>query len=276
MQIYISRNGERYGPYTEQQLREHLASGAVVAEDLAWQEGQSDWVPVSTLFPEARPQGLQFSGSEEPAAEQAPSRMPRFIPTVQPAAEPKRNYNWVYLLALIFLLGAYIGWPYLSFSRFRAALRSGEISGLKSHIDFPAVRDSMKEQLQPIIQATLDKLKQDSRMKNNPMGANLADMVAKTLQKSLDEALTPEGLSEAIKNSKNSQKGMLGSDSWLKEDGLEWSKLEKARFSSPTGFYVQVKDAKLRFSFTGLGWKLKKIEINQDAIKKGMSALNPG
>ena len=49
-QIFISRNGEQYGPYDEGQLGQMMQSGNLVAEDLAWYEGLSEWVPLQSLL----------------------------------------------------------------------------------------------------------------------------------------------------------------------------------------------------------------------------------
>ena len=47
----IGRNGEQFGPYSEEELRAHLGNGQVLPDDLAWTEGMADWVPVSQIFP---------------------------------------------------------------------------------------------------------------------------------------------------------------------------------------------------------------------------------
>ena len=51
MEIWIGRDGERHGPYKEDDVREWLRSGKVSAKDLAWYEGLADWQPLSVLFP---------------------------------------------------------------------------------------------------------------------------------------------------------------------------------------------------------------------------------
>lgn len=48
--IYLSRNGETYGPYSQAELRGHLASGSVVPHDHAWCEGESEWQPLELLL----------------------------------------------------------------------------------------------------------------------------------------------------------------------------------------------------------------------------------
>lgn len=53
MEIWIGRDGERHGPYKEDDVRQWLRSGQLSPADLAWHEGLADWQPLSVLFPEA-------------------------------------------------------------------------------------------------------------------------------------------------------------------------------------------------------------------------------
>jgi uncharacterized RDD family membrane protein YckC len=52
MEIWIGRDGERHGPYREEDVRQWLRSGQVSRDDLGWYEGLADWQPLSTLYPE--------------------------------------------------------------------------------------------------------------------------------------------------------------------------------------------------------------------------------
>ena len=53
MEIWIGRDGQRHGPYKEDDVRQWLRSGQLAAEDLGWYEGLADWQPLSVLFPDA-------------------------------------------------------------------------------------------------------------------------------------------------------------------------------------------------------------------------------
>jgi uncharacterized RDD family membrane protein YckC len=52
MEIWIGRDGERHGPYKEEDIRAWLRSGELSRDDLGWREGLADWRPLSVLFPE--------------------------------------------------------------------------------------------------------------------------------------------------------------------------------------------------------------------------------
>jgi len=49
MQVHIDRNGERYGPYSIEEINAYLANGTLLPTDLAWQYGMTDWLPVSQI-----------------------------------------------------------------------------------------------------------------------------------------------------------------------------------------------------------------------------------
>jgi len=55
MEVWIGRDGERHGPYTEADVREWLRTGRLSPSDLGWYQGMSDWQPLSSLFPEQPP-----------------------------------------------------------------------------------------------------------------------------------------------------------------------------------------------------------------------------
>lgn len=55
MEIWIGRDGERFGPYQEAEVREWLRNGTMSGADLGWREGLADWQPLSVLLPDALP-----------------------------------------------------------------------------------------------------------------------------------------------------------------------------------------------------------------------------
>jgi hypothetical protein len=51
MTLYIFKNNQQLGPFDESHVRNEMRSGNFSASDLACQEGSTQWVPLSTLFP---------------------------------------------------------------------------------------------------------------------------------------------------------------------------------------------------------------------------------
>ncbi|MBB3228014.1 putative RDD family membrane protein YckC [Luteibacter sp. Sphag1AF] len=50
-QVWIGRDGERLGPYTEDEVRAGLRRATYHPHELGWYEGLADWAPLSQLFP---------------------------------------------------------------------------------------------------------------------------------------------------------------------------------------------------------------------------------
>ncbi len=50
MKIVVHRDGAQFGPYSLEEVRTALARGELRADDLAWQEGAADWVPLGSLL----------------------------------------------------------------------------------------------------------------------------------------------------------------------------------------------------------------------------------
>ena len=48
MQVYLSKDGKQYGPYTVEQLRKYVQQGNFTTEDLACHDGQN-WVTVAQV-----------------------------------------------------------------------------------------------------------------------------------------------------------------------------------------------------------------------------------
>lgn len=97
MEIWIGRNGERHGPYTEEDIRQWLRSGKVSREDLGWRDGLADWQPLSVLFPDEVP-------SEPPAADNpyaAPAAPMSSLPQTNAAALEDYAGFWKRLAAFI-------------------------------------------------------------------------------------------------------------------------------------------------------------------------------
>lgn len=97
MEIWIGRNGERHGPYKEEDIRQWLRSGKVSREDLGWREGLADWQPLGVLFPEEMP-------SEPPpvgASGSAPAAPMSSLPQTNAAALEDYAGFWKRLAAFI-------------------------------------------------------------------------------------------------------------------------------------------------------------------------------
>lgn len=77
MEVWIGRNGERHGPYQEEQVRDWLRSGELSPDDLAWYEGLADWRPLSILFPQDKPAPAASPYGPPPLQQQPQQLQPR-------------------------------------------------------------------------------------------------------------------------------------------------------------------------------------------------------
>ena len=50
-QWYYSKQGQRIGPVSEEQINQLVSSGQIQPTDLAWKQGMGQWTKVSQLFP---------------------------------------------------------------------------------------------------------------------------------------------------------------------------------------------------------------------------------
>jgi len=76
MQIHIDRGGQRFGPYSLEDVNRYLADGTLLPSDLGWHDGAADWIPLPKIS------GVNVGGGAPPSG--APP-----APTAANAAKPK-------------------------------------------------------------------------------------------------------------------------------------------------------------------------------------------
>ncbi|MBN8710037.1 MAG: DUF4339 domain-containing protein [Verrucomicrobia bacterium] len=60
--ILVLKDGEKWGPYTTEELEVHVEEGTFTPEDLVWWEGLEEWQPLSSLFEEEEPPDFECDG----------------------------------------------------------------------------------------------------------------------------------------------------------------------------------------------------------------------
>jgi hypothetical protein len=153
----------------------------------------------------------------------------------------------------------YIASPYFSFWRLCTALQSGDRDSLEAHIDFPSVRESLKDQLRVQM---MKSMAQDKELQDNPFGGLAIAFAPMMVNYAVDNFVTPSGIAALIVVSiiVRAPPTSTRTSPAAKKD-IDWSKLHSAFFTSPTRFMVDINNVRLHFRFTGLGWQLKRIEI---------------
>ena len=164
--------------------------------------------------------------------------------------------RWIALASIVLLL-LYGASPYFSFWRFTAALRSGDSTALSSRMDFPAIRASLKKQL-------VARFAQGTATHKwwNNLGPTLIDTI-------IDAYVTPDGIAAVISNPEVLKKLRRPQEFRFPTGKTEdWSKVKHAFFTGPRTFVVDREEIKLRFRFTGLGWKLYDLDLGLDEPKQ--------
>jgi len=75
MLVHINRGSERYGPFSLEEVNAYLANGTLLSTDQAWQDGMTDWIPITQIPGVARHGGDAVS--TPPAAPAARATCPQ-------------------------------------------------------------------------------------------------------------------------------------------------------------------------------------------------------
>ncbi|MCB1277378.1 DUF4190 domain-containing protein [Prosthecobacter sp.] len=57
MQYHVAKNGEKSGPFEQEEVYRRLTTGELTGADLGWHEGMGEWEPLSRLLPPPVPAG---------------------------------------------------------------------------------------------------------------------------------------------------------------------------------------------------------------------------
>lgn len=112
MQIHIARNGKAMGPFSLEEINRQLAAGTLNLSDLAWYEGASGWIPLSSV------PGVTGGGvtpAPPPSAGATPMQ-PVAVPLAAPSVstdttEPLAICSLVLSLLGLFCCGFFAGIP---------------------------------------------------------------------------------------------------------------------------------------------------------------------
>jgi len=166
-----------------------------------------------------------------------------------------RLIRWI-ALPCFFLVLIYGVSPYFSFWRLTKALRSGDSAAVSSHVDFPAVRASLKKQL---VMRFASATASHKRWAN--LGPTLIDAI-------VDAYATPDGIAALLSNP-GALKNLQTPRDFRFSSGKpeDWSKVKYAFFTGPRSFVVEREGIKLKFRFTGVGWLINDLDLGLGEAK---------
>jgi hypothetical protein len=149
--------------------------------------------------------------------------------------------------------------PYLTLYQMYQAVERRDARAISNSVDFPALRESVKENLQSVV------LKQTAKQNNpilNLIGAALGSALADPV---LDRLVTPEGVM-ALLEGQRLQAGADGGDRSLSEQAVQVD--VNPRYESFDRFVVSVKPkgedvppVDVVLSREGLGWKITGVRL---------------
>ena len=64
MPLFVSKNGETFGPHEQEEIAVFLCAGQFSPDDYCWQEGWTEWRPISAVLPDS---GAPTAGHSNPA-----------------------------------------------------------------------------------------------------------------------------------------------------------------------------------------------------------------
>ena len=173
--------------------------------------------------------------------------------------------KWIALTVLLLLaLGAYVvAGPYLAINGIRTALIEQDTGRLERHVDFPALRVSIKAQMQ-------DKLaRRTGDMQSNLAGAFALSIANNFVGSGVDAMVTPLGIGALLQGRSLWKKSIgetVDGDSYSKAVPVDPLKQAVRRYESPSRFTATVLDEDGKpmvfvFKRNGLRWKLADIRL---------------
>jgi hypothetical protein len=145
-------------------------------------------------------------------------------------------------------------------------VRVGDRHGVAAHVDFPALRDSLKRELRARFSsaAPADKPRKKDRLRDFLQG--MAPSLIDTL---VDAYITPDGVAALLADphismTTNPETVGASTDLSTARHNIDWSKVHYAFFTGPRDFLVDANGTKLRFRLSRAGWLLREIDLPLD------------
>jgi hypothetical protein len=170
----------------------------------------------------------------------------------------------VSILAIIFAIYV-VAAPYITVHQMRDAAKQRDGEALSEHIDFPSVRQSIKDQLNAKFAKAVSEDKEMSDSALAPLGMAFASVV---IDKAIDVYVTPAGIAQLMAG-ENLQPDTDREGG--RHDSADREPLSEASMSyeAISKFSVRVKnedgeEVKFVFRRRGIGWKMTDIIIPPD------------
>lgn len=174
--------------------------------------------------------------------------------------------KWIALaLVLLLALGGYVAaGPYLAINGIREALAEQDTGKLERHVDFPALRVSIRAQLEDALAR-----RAGSEVSSNLFGAFALSVASNLLGTGVDAMVTPLGIGALLQGRTMWKKSIgetVDGDTYGKPVPADPLKEAEHRYESPSRFTATVHDEEgdpvvFVFKREGLRWKLADVRL---------------
>lgn len=153
--------------------------------------------------------------------------------------------------------------PYYALHQIKIALTERNADALAEHVDFPALRDSVKAQLE----ANMANSIQAVAGSDNPLAALGQSIAGAMLGKMVDAMVSPAGVVALVNKSAVSPQAETATESGVPADGAQHKADYSAAYAGINKFVVRAKDGEAQNGALVLqrhgvwGWKLSSIEL---------------
>jgi hypothetical protein len=149
--------------------------------------------------------------------------------------------------------------PYITVHQMKSAAESRDGEALSEHIEFPSVRQSLKDQMNAMFMKEMAK----DEMKDNPFAVLGAAFAGVMVDKMVEAYVTPAGITQLMSGEKPKQVEGGGADSNSTRKPLSDASMS---YESMDKFIVKIKgntgdEGKFVLRRRGIGWKLTEIII---------------
>jgi hypothetical protein len=167
----------------------------------------------------------------------------------------KRHAVKLALAIVVVVLALFYLGPYITLLRLKAAVEERNAEEVAECVDFPAVRQSLKVELETAVSQRFDTEK-------NPLAALAAGLAVSVADGFVDRLITPEGLATLMAGQKPALAGNVPTPGTPAREPLEGATYGYESFGT---FVVKVptQGGSIRFVLVrnGIDWKLSRIEI---------------
>ena len=303
MDYYLTLNNETIGPFKKEDIIERLKLGEFSYDSYCWKEGWDEWQPIRSHFPPLPPPfnsgnppktttdankttthnthqnkanvvGADWEAAVAGAKTKKTETQPTLleIPQVENADVVKttRKQRPVILWGGALLILLYIASPYYSLFSLIQSLNEGDTVTLKKTVDFPALRESLKDEMKSkLVQQTKRSISSKEEELADKLVSGMGAMFGPAIIDGLvDTFVTPSGLAGLISNPSSKLDGKK-----TKNDNKIpiISRLFYSGFSGLTEFQCRLFEddeiLTLHFRLIGLRWMLYAITWRTDTLR---------